>query len=155
MEGAGKVGDGNGGGVAALLLAMEERLSNKLDANKRAVNEAVKLSKLNSDALDTLEEKVDATDEMLKETLAKVEAQEERALACVENQVKEMVREQLKVAGFDTQLSAGNLSMVNGNTSKGGSYATAPSKTVGQISTLQNLDKDQRCKNNSDNVGGP
>ena len=150
MEGAGKVGDGNGGGVAALLLAMEERLSNKLDANKRAVNEAVKLSKLN-----TLEEKVDATDEMLKETLAKVEAQEERALACVENQVKEMVREQLKVAGFDTQLSAGNLSMVNGNTSKGGSYATAPSKTVGQISTLQNLDKDQRCKNNSDNVGGP
>ena len=65
---------------AALLAAMEARLSSKLDANKRAVNEAVKMSKLNSDALDALEEKVDATDEILKEALARVEAQEELSL---------------------------------------------------------------------------
>ena len=42
-------------GFAAMLLAMEARLSSKLDANKKAVNEAVKMSKLNSDTLDALE----------------------------------------------------------------------------------------------------
>ena len=95
--------------VAALLMAMEARLSSKLHSNKKAVNEAVKQLQLNSDALDALEEKVDNTDDMLKEALARVEAQEERVLARVEAQVKEMVREQLKAAGFDSQLSAGDL----------------------------------------------
>ena len=123
------VAPGGPEGFVALLKAMEERLSNKLDANKKAVNEAVKLSKLNSDALDALEEKVDATDEILKETLARVEAQEDRVLARVEEQVRGMVKEQLKEAGFDTQLSAGDLSTIQKQGP--GSYAEVTSRTAG------------------------
>ena len=92
---------------AALLLAMEARLSSKLDANKKAVNEAIKQSQLNSDALDALEEKVDANDDVLRNTLARVEAQEERVLARVEQQVKVMVQEQLRAAGFDSTKERG------------------------------------------------
>ena len=114
---------------------MEARLSTKLDANKKAVNEAIKLSKLNSDALDALEEKVDATDEILKETLARVEAQEEKVLARVESQVKNMVREQLKEAGFDTQLSAGDLPSVS--TGERTTYAAALSKNAGAESLME------------------
>ena len=66
---------------------------------------------------------MDATDEILKEALARVEAQEERVLARVETQVKEMVREQLRAAGFDSQLTAGDLSTVQ--PSGAGSYAAA------------------------------
>ena len=131
--------------VAALLVAMEARLSSKLDANKKAVNEAVKMSKLNSDALDALEEKVDATDDRLKETLARIEATEERVLARVEEQVKEMVREQLKAAGFDSQLSAGDLSTLppsNASSSKQ-SYAAAASRPADQTG----LSKEQRQEN--------
>ena len=127
--------------VVELLVAMEARLSSKLDANKRAVNEAVKMSKLNSDALDALEEKVDATDEILKETLARVEAQEDRVLARVEQQVKEMVREQLKAAGFDSQLSAGDLSLQK-NTQ--GSYAAVTAEGSTLKPAAQSLNKDQR-----------
>ena len=130
-------------GMVALLLAMEARLSSKLDANKKAVNEAVRTSKLNSDALDALEEKVDATDEILKETLARVEAQEERVLARVEEQVKEMVREQLRAAGFDSQLSAGDLST---RTATGTYAAAAASQSHVQSDTIRQptLSKEQR-----------
>ena len=135
--------DKGGPDMAAMLAAMEARLSTKLDANKKAVNEAVKLSKLNSDALDALEEKVDASDEILKETLARVEAQEERVLARVEDQVREMVKDQLKAAGFDTQLSAGDLSTVQQSQSSG-SYASAVS-AVSKTSSKQTVrDRDGR-----------
>ena len=137
----GSAGPSGMAAMSAMLVAMEERLSNKLDANKKAVNEAVKLSQLNSDALDALEEKVDATDEILMETLARVEAQEERVLARVEEQVREMVREQLKAAGFDTQLTAADLSTVHNQTP--GSYAEAASKRPNK-SQRANPDKDQR-----------
>ena len=121
--------------VAALLLAMEARITSKLDATKKAVNEAVSLSKLNSDALDALEEKVDANDEVLRETLARVEKQEERVLQKVETQVREMVRDQLKAAGFDSQLSAGDLStVVDSGSSSSSSYANvlAASRSSGR-----------------------
>ena len=133
--------------VAALLAAMEARLSTKLDANKKAVNEAVKLSKLNSDALDALEEKVDATDEILNETLARVEAQEERVLVRMEQQVKEMVKEQLKAAGFDSQLSAGDLSTIGREENESGSrtYASATAGGSG-IPTQQTKTQRQEAK---------
>ena len=130
---------------ASLLMAMEARLSSKLDANKRAVNEAVKMSKLNSDALDALEEKVDATDEILKETLARVEAQEERVLARVEEQVKNMVRDQLKEAGFDTQLSAGDLStVVGGSRPRNGPTSYAEAAAVSSSFSGPGLCKERR-----------
>ena len=141
---SGEGGTTGGQDVAALLLAMEERLSSKLDANKKAINEAVKLSKLNSDALDALEEKVDASDEILKETLARVEAQEDRVLARVEEQVREIVKEQLRAAGFDTQLSAGDLSTIQTRTQNTGSYAEAAAKAPNATATSQNQDRDQK-----------
>ena len=110
---------------AGLLLAMERRLATKNDVTNKAVNKAVMLSKLNSDALDTLEEKVDATDAAMKETLARLEEQEERVLARVEKEVQEMVRNQLKEAEFDTQLSVGDLSSIQ---QAGASYAATAYK---------------------------
>ena len=63
---------------AALLIAMEARLSNKIEATNQAVKEAVVLSKTSGDALEALEAKVDSNKEALRETLARVEDQEER-----------------------------------------------------------------------------
>ena len=93
----------NANDFAAMLLAMENRLASKLDATNKAVQKAVTMSKLTSDALDALEDKVEASDAVVKETLARLEAQEERVLARVEKQVQGMVRNQLKEDGFDTQ----------------------------------------------------
>ena len=120
--------------VASLLMAMEARITSKLDATKKAVNEAVSLSKLNSDALDALKEKVDANDEILRETLARVEKQEERVLAKVESQVREMVRDQLKAAGFDSQLSAGDLSTITDSTTY--AEALAANRSDGRVDRL-------------------
>ena len=120
---------------AALLLAMEKRLATKMDATNKAVNQAVNLSKMNSDALETLEEKVGATDAALKETLARIEAQEERVLARVEGQVQEMVRNQLKAAGFDSQLSAGDLSTIHDQRNSYAAAASSSNSTMNSGST--------------------
>ena len=82
----------------------------------------------------------------MKETLARVEAQEERVLARVEHQVKEMVKEQLKVAGFDSQLSAGDLSTVRDEPSIRGSYAAAAASAARSAGGLtdKTLNKEQR-----------
>ena len=93
-------------------------------------------------------------DEILKETLARVEAQEERVLTRVESQVKEMVKEQLKAAGFDSQLSVGDLPSVQaqGTTTTVTTYAEAASRN-------KSGRREERVKEggriNSGNAGGP
>ena len=114
---------------AELLLAMEKRLASKIEATNKAVNEAVTLSKMSSDAIDALEEKVDANEENLREALTRIEKQDERVLARVEDQVKEMVRAQLKEVGFDTQLSAGDLSTIQSRRADN-SYAAVAEKNT-------------------------
>lgn len=92
--------------MAILLLGMEARLGKKIEATNRAVNEAVTLSKQTNEALDALEDKVDSNEEAMRTALAETE---EKLFERFEDQVKMMVSEQLRAVGFDTQLSAGDL----------------------------------------------
>ena len=55
---------------------------------------------------------------------------EGRVMTAVKEQVKDLVTEQLKAAGFDPELTAGALTTVNDSTYAGGSYAAAASKTA-------------------------
>ena len=78
-----------------------------------------------------------------------MEAQEERVLARVEQQVKDMVREQLRAAGFDSKLSAGDLTTIGGkgNDSTSRTYASAAaSGNSGAASNPQSKTQRQESK---------
>lgn len=83
---------------------MEARLSTKIKATSKAVNEAVKLSHLTNDALEALEDKVNQNDEKIRESLARNQTE---VMMAVKVNLKDMVNEQLRQAGFDLELSAG------------------------------------------------
>ena len=95
---------------------MEGRLAAKLEKASEASREAAHQAKLNSEGLEQLESRVDANEgclmtalqETKKRILSKVQAQMQEI---VQGQVKEMVSEQLSAAGFDQNLSAGDLSI--------------------------------------------
>ena len=98
-----------------LLRAMEDRLTARMDANSKAVNEAVRIAQHTSGALDALEGKVDRNEVRMKEMIEEseqrikrtVEVNEERVLDVVKGRLKGMVDEQLREAGFDPDLTAG------------------------------------------------
>ena len=100
----------------ALLLAMEGRLTSKLERASEAARDAANQAKLNSESLDQLESRVDANEAVLMEALresearimAKVQVQVEKI---VQGKVKEMVNKQLSDAGFDPDLTAADLSV--------------------------------------------
>ena len=96
----------------ALLLAMEGRLTAKLEKASEASRQAAQQAKLNSESLEQLESRVDENEQCLMEALRK---SEERIMAKVneqvEGKVKEMVDAQLAAAGFDQDLSAADLSI--------------------------------------------
>ena len=106
----------SGQNFEALLLAMESRLAAKIEKASEASKEAAHQAKLNSEGLELLESRVDANEGCLmaalqeteKRILSKVQAQVQDI---VQGQVKEMVSEQLAAAGFDQDLSAGDLSL--------------------------------------------
>ena len=104
----------------ALLMAMEERLSSKLEKVCAASREAASQARMASEGLEQLESRVDANEECLMEALresenrimANVKAQVQDAVqAPVIEQVKEQVDAQLHAAGFDQNLTAGNLTL--------------------------------------------
>ena len=90
--------------LAAMLQAMEKRLASKIEETSKAVNEAVKLSHLSHDALETLEKKVDDNDARIKRS---IESNQEAVMQAVKANLKDMVNDQLREAGFDPELSAG------------------------------------------------
>ena len=90
--------------LAAMLQAMEKRLATKIEETNKAVNEAVKLSHLTHDALETLEKKVNNNDDRLRKSL---EENQEIVMKAVKDNLKVMVNDQLREAGFDPELSAG------------------------------------------------
>ena len=103
-------------GFEALLLAMEGRLSAKLEKASEASRKAAEQAKLNSESLEQLESRVDANEEYLMNALKESEA---RIMAkvtsqmedIVQGQVKDMVAAQLTAAGFDPELSAADLTV--------------------------------------------
>ena len=135
---------GAGGNFEALLLAMEGRLTAKLEKVSEASNEAALQAKLNSESLEQLESRVDANENCVMEALRQSEA---RIMAEMHSKVKELVNEQLTAAGFDPDLTAADMSIrrsamvsqeVNENANvaeRSSSYATAASTKVARQTT--------------------
>ena len=110
--------DTQGQSFEALLLAMEGRLSAKIERASEASKEAAQQAKLNCEGLEQLESRVDANEECL---MAALRETEDRIMARVDKQiqdavsskVRDMVSEQLEAAGFDQDLTAADLSVRN------------------------------------------
>ena len=139
------------GSFEALLLAMEGRLSAKLEKASEASREAAHQAKLNSESLEQIESRVDANEayvmEALRETEARIMAKvQEQVQEAVTNQVKEMVNVQLAAAGFDQDLTASNLSVRNSaihqdNAATYAGIAAHPAPTVNQSVVLSKEEK--------------
>lgn len=107
--------------LEALLLAMEGRLSSKMDTTNQKVDKALNLAAETNNALEELESKVADSEEAIQEQLTRVvtrlqdniEKTEERLHTHFKTQVKTMVHDQLRSAGFDLDLTAGALSTIN------------------------------------------
>ena len=96
-----------GSNFEALLLAMEGRITAKLEKVSEASKEAALQAKLNSESLEQLESRVDANENCVMEALRQSEA---RIMAEMQTKVKELVNIQLNAAGFDPDLTAADMS---------------------------------------------
>ena len=104
---------GQAASIEALLAGMEARLASKIDATNNKVDRALNLVAEANTALDDLEMRVIATEKKLEGKLEEVENRlESRLEGKMSSQVKNLVLDQLKEAGFDPDLSAGALSTV-------------------------------------------
>ena len=127
---------------------MECRLAAKLEKASNASKEAAHQAKLNSESLEQLESRVDANEQCLLEDLRESEA---RLMAQVQNQVetimqdkiKELFTGQLEAAGFDTELSAADLTVRNSvnladknTTSSYARAAATPAASASRISSV-------------------
>ena len=96
----------------ALLLAMEGRLSAKIERASEASQEAANQAKLNCEGLEQLESRVDANEACLMTALQETEVRiMNKVQEMIRGQVKDMVAEQLEAAGFDNDLTAADLSV--------------------------------------------
>lgn len=102
-----------------LLLAMEARLSSKMDVTNKAVAEAVSMAKRTNESLSELEGKVDGHEEAITTMRRTLEQTEKRLTesfqANMDGLVKSMVADKLKEAGFDQDLTVGDLSTCSRN----------------------------------------
>ena len=89
--------------IAALLAAMENRITAKIEKNGLEVKEAIGLARQNKEALGQLEVRVDRNDASLRAALVESERK-------IQNQVRDLVDDQLRQAGFDKDLTAADLS---------------------------------------------
>ena len=100
----------------ALLLAMEGRLTAKIERASEASKEAALQAKLNSEGLEQLESRVDANENCLMAALKETERRimtnvQDHVQEIVQEKVTDMVKEQLTAAGFDPDLTAGDMSL--------------------------------------------
>ena len=122
----------------AMLLAMEARLGAKMEKAAAAAEEAVRVSKTTAENLSKLEARVSSNEVNLEGALAGVE---ERIMERMDKKVQEMVEGQLRSAGFDPELSAGDLTVrdsVKDQTSTT-TYAVAASKNRSQVTEMRIL----------------
>ena len=113
---------GRVGSMESFLLAMEGRLTGRMDKINEKVEKAISLANRTNKALGELEEKVEQSEEAMA---AKLDQAEQRILDKVEARVGDLVLKKLTEAGFDPDLSAGNLSRVAGS-----SYANVTSRSI-------------------------
>ena len=117
---------------------MEGRLGSKIDSTNRKVDRALLLVAEMNTALEDLELKVATTEkvveEKLEEGLCRAEA---RIKADVENRVKTLILDQLRGAGFDPGLSAGDLSTLR--TTRGGDKTYASAVTASTPNVLSRM----------------
>ena len=139
----------------ALLLAMEGRLSAKLEKVSEASKQAAEQAKLNSESLDQLESRVDANENVLMDALRESEARimnkvQAQLDQIVQGRVKDMVSDQLKAAGFDTDLTVGDLSTcsrnvtIQGTQSRTGSYAAKAAMVPAVGAAAAPMTRDER-----------
>ena len=106
---------------------MESRLASKIDSTNSKVEKALDLVAEANTALDDLEMRMIATENNIEKKLADVESRLEEKM---NTQVKTMVMNQLREAGFDPDLTAGALSTITQTrTGIDGSYASAVNKS--------------------------
>ena len=107
--------------IEALLMGMEARLGTHFEKSNEAIQAVASQVKQANEGLNQLEQKVDESDANFKVTLQEVEARvlnkaqeaDTRLLDQVRDQVKEMVENQLRAAGFDPDMTAAGLSTIN------------------------------------------
>ena len=129
------------GSMESILAGMESRLVKKMDETKRSVQEVLTMAQMNSQAIEALEERVDDNREDVAKALRDME---EKLTRKMQDQVQELVRDNLKSIGFDTQLSAGDLSMLPGNVDNCASYAAAVANGPVGPSTARKTKEDRR-----------
>ena len=100
----------------ALLLAMEGRLTAKMEKASEAAKDAALQAKLNSESLEQLESRVDANEQCLMKALEDTEARimakvQDQLQDMVQGKVQDMVSAQLQAAGFDQDLTASDMSV--------------------------------------------
>ena len=136
---------------------MEGRLSAKLEKASEASKQAADQAKLNSESLDQLESRVDANENVLMEALRESEARimtkvQAQLDEIVQGRVKDMVNDQLKAAGFDMDLTVGDLStcsrnvMLQGTQSRARSYASKAAMAPAAGASLMTKDERQEEK---------
>ena len=118
---------------------MEERLGTKIDATNTKVEKALDLVAETNTVLEDLELRVAATEEAIE---ARITDAEGRLKNHVSEHVKTLVLDQLRSAGFDPELTAGDLSTVKSTTTT--SYANAVSRDTSTSTIQQTKSKQDR-----------
>ena len=121
-----------------LLAGMEARLASKIDATNSKVEKALELVAEASTALEDLELKIVDTEMNLERQLAETEDRLEKKMT---TQVKTMVMDQLAAAGFDQDLSAGDLSVRKSALLQGSAGASSYAGVTALSSALEKSDK--------------
>ena len=138
----------------AMLLAMEGRLSAKIEKASEASREAAHQAKLNSEGLELLESRVDANETCLMDALRESETRimetvQSKIQDLVQEHVKVMVSAQLHAAGFDQDLTASDLTVRNSVIqTPSTSYATAAAASPMPSKPRDVLSKADKQENN-------
>ena len=129
--------------IEALLLGMEGRLGSKIDSTNRKVDRALTM-------VEDLELRVAEGETALERKLEEVEG---RIQTSVAGQVKDMVLNQLREAGFDPELTAGALSTLQATRlNKDSTYASAAANPA--VSAGGRVDGPGRPMLQQDRAGG-
>ena len=127
---------GHAPGIEQLLLAMESRLAAKIEKTNEAATQASNLAKKTNEALEDLELRVEANEVGVREEIRET-IKEDRIIDQVRGQVKTMVDDQLRSAGYDQDLSAGDLTLRSSvvqrtETGGGSTLARSYAETAGE-----------------------
>ena len=126
-------------------MGMEGRLGSKIDTTNQKVDKALSLVAETNTALEDLEIRMEATEAAID---AKLENAEDRLRVEVQQQVKGMVVDQLKAAGFDPDLTAAGLSTIRSESLSHPSYAEATMAPVLQVGPSLPRTKEERQEEN-------